>query len=63
MNSQAQFSILVLVLIWCLDAGKTALLNRLLNDQALAGTTVIVNEFNDVGINNLLVEKSFDDSI
>lgn len=41
-----------------LGAGKTTLLNRLLSDGAFANTAVIVNEFGDVGIDHLLVEKS-----
>jgi G3E family GTPase len=43
-----------------LGAGKTTLLNRLLKDPALANTAVIVNEFGEVGIDHLLVERSGD---
>ena len=48
----------VSVLTGCLGSGKTTLLNRLLKDPALADTAVIINEFGDVGIDHLLVEKA-----
>ncbi len=44
------------VLTGFLGAGKTTLLNRLLKDEALAETAVIVNEFGEIGIDHLLVE-------
>jgi len=40
-----------------LGAGKTSLLNVLLRDPALAGTLVIVNEFGEIGLDHLLVER------
>ena len=40
-----------------LGAGKTTLLNRLLRDPALANTLVLINEFGEVGLDNLLVER------
>ncbi|WP_235891088.1 CobW family GTP-binding protein [Pararhizobium mangrovi] len=43
-----------------LGAGKTTLLNRLLKDPALVDTAVIVNEFGDVAIDHLLVERTGD---
>jgi G3E family GTPase len=43
-----------------LGAGKTTLLNRLLKDPALVDTAVIINEFGDVAIDHLLVEKASD---
>ncbi|MGN6549879.1 MAG: CobW family GTP-binding protein [Pararhizobium sp.] len=43
-----------------LGAGKTTLLNRLLKDPALADTAVIINEFGEVSIDHLLVERSGD---
>lgn len=51
------------VLTGFLGAGKTTLLNRLLRDPALADTLVIVNEFGEVGIDHLLVEKAGDDMV
>jgi G3E family GTPase len=41
-----------------LGAGKTTLLNRLVRDPAFAGTAVIINEFGEVAIDNLLVERA-----
>jgi len=40
-----------------LGAGKTTLLNALLKDPALADTAVIINEFGDIALDHLLVEK------
>jgi G3E family GTPase len=45
------------VLTGFLGAGKTTLLNALLRDPALADTVVIVNEFGEIGLDHLLVEK------
>lgn len=50
----------VSVLTGFLGSGKTTLLNRLLKDPALSDTAVIINEFGDVGIDHLLVEKATD---
>src|SRR5262249_31664048 len=45
------------VLTGFLGAGKTTLLNRLLKDPALADTAVVINEFGEVGLDHLLVER------
>ena len=45
------------VLTGFLGAGKTTLLNRLLKDPALADTAVLINEFGEIGIDHLLVER------
>jgi G3E family GTPase len=45
------------VLTGFLGAGKTTLLNHLLRDPALADTAVIINEFGEIGLDHLLVEK------
>jgi G3E family GTPase len=50
------------VLTGFLGAGKTSLLNRLLQDEALADTAVIINEFGEIGLDHLLV-KSIDDNM
>jgi G3E family GTPase len=50
------------VLTGFLGAGKTTLLNRLLKDPALSGTAVIINEFGEIGLDHLLVQK-VDDNI
>jgi G3E family GTPase len=45
------------VLAGFLGAGKTTLLNALLRDPALAETAVLINEFGEIGLDHLLVEK------
>lgn len=50
------------VLTGFLGSGKTSLLNGLLKDPMLANACVIINEFGEIGIDHLLVEKS-DDNI
>jgi G3E family GTPase len=40
-----------------LGAGKTTLLNRLLRDPQLAGALVIVNEWGEIGLDHLLIER------
>jgi G3E family GTPase len=50
------------VLTGFFGAGKTTLLNRLLQDEALAGTVVIINEFGEIGLDHLLV-RSIDDNL
>jgi G3E family GTPase len=51
------------VLTGFLGAGKTSLLNRLLKDKSLAGTAVLINEFGEIGLDHLLVEKISDDLV
>lgn len=48
----------VSVLTGFLGSGKTTLLNRLLKDPELTDTAVIINEFGEVSIDHLLVEKA-----
>jgi G3E family GTPase len=50
----------VSILTGFLGAGKSTLLNRILADPSLSDTAVIINEFGEVGIDNLLVETSGD---
>jgi G3E family GTPase len=40
-----------------LGAGKPSLLNSLLRDPMAAGTLVIINEFGEIGLDHLLVER------
>jgi G3E family GTPase len=40
-----------------LGAGKTTLLNRLLREPELAGALVIVNEWGEIGLDHLLIER------
>ena len=51
------------VLTGFLGAGKTTLLNRLLKDEALSQTAVIINEFGDVALDHLLVEYVGDNMV
>jgi G3E family GTPase len=44
-----------------LGAGKTTLLNNLLSDPALKDTAVIINEFGDVSLDHLMVERVDDE--
>lgn len=50
----------VSILTGFLGAGKSTLLNRILKDPGTKDTAVIINEFGEVGIDNLLVESSGD---
>jgi G3E family GTPase len=52
----------VTILTGFLGAGKTTLLNHLLLQPELKGTAVLINEFGEVGVDNLLVEQ-VDDTI
>lgn len=51
------------ILTGFLGAGKTTLLNRLLQDPALSDTVVIINEFGEIGLDHLLVEKVDEDMV
>jgi G3E family GTPase len=53
----------VTVLTGFLGAGKTTLLNHLLRQPELARAAVLVNEFGDVGLDHLLVEKLSDTTV
>ena len=45
------------VLTGFLGAGKTTLLNRLLGDPMLSDALILINEFGEVGLDHLFVEK------
>ncbi len=51
------------VLTGFLGAGKTTLLNRLVADEGMADTALIINEFGEVGIDHLLVETANEDIV
>lgn len=51
------------VLTGFLGAGKTTLLNRLLASPALADTLVLINEFGEIGLDHLFIEKVDGDMI
>ena len=63
MTETSSDTIPLTVLTGFLGSGKTTLLKRLLNDPAMAGTGVIINEFGEVGIDDALVEKVDDDAV
>ena len=46
-----------------LGSGKTTLLNRVLSDRRMARSLVLVNEFGEVGIDHLLMEKVSGDMV
>ena len=46
-----------------LGSGKTTLLKRLLSDQAMDDTVVLINEFGEVGLDHLLIEAVAPDAI
>ena len=46
-----------------LGSGHTTLLNRLLRDPAMADTLVLINEFGEIGLDHLLVERAEGDMI
>lgn len=53
----------VTVLTGFLGAGKTTLLNRLLKAPEMAGTAVLINEFGEIGLDHLLVERLDEDTV
>ena len=46
-----------------LGSGKTTLLNHLVRRPGMADTAVIVNEFGEIGIDHLLIEQAFEDTV
>jgi G3E family GTPase len=51
------------VLTGFLGAGKTSLLNRLLDDPALADSAVLINELGEIGLDHLLVRPVGDNVV
>jgi G3E family GTPase len=51
------------VLTGFLGAGKTTLLNALLKQPALSNTAVLINEFGEIGLDHLLVERLDGDTV
>ncbi len=58
--AHGQDRIPVSIITGFLGAGKSTLLNRMLRDPGAKDIAVIINEFGEVGIDNLLVESSGD---
>lgn len=63
MNARSPNRLPVHVLTGFLGSGKTTWLNRLLRDETLRDTAVIVNEFGAVGLDHYLVESSSEELI
>ena len=53
----------VTLLTGFLGSGKTTVLNHILKQPEMPATAVIVNEFGEIGIDHLLVEKATDDVV
>ncbi len=53
----------VTLLTGFLGAGKTTLLNRLLRQPEMAQTAVLINEFGEIGLDHLLVERLDEDAV
>jgi G3E family GTPase len=53
----------VTLLTGFLGSGKTTVLNHVLKQPEMAATAVIINEFGEIGIDHLLVEKATDDAV
>jgi G3E family GTPase len=51
------------VLTGFLGSGKTTVLNHVLKQPGMAATAVIVNEFGEIGLDHLLVERSSEDVV
>ena len=62
-QTAAEERIPVTVLTGFLGSGKTTLLNKLLRRPELSDTAVIINEFGEIGLDHLLVEKSTEDGM
>ncbi|HEY0287701.1 MAG TPA: GTP-binding protein [Pseudomonas sp.] len=56
-------SIALNVITGFLGSGKTTLLKRLLKDEKLGDTALLINEFGDVGIDHLLVQEVAPDTV
>ncbi len=64
MNSTEAASLIpVTLLTGFLGSGKTTVLNHVLKQPEMAATAVIVNEFGEIGIDHLLVERASDDIV
>ncbi len=62
-STEAASLIPVTLLTGFLGSGKTTVLNHILQQPGMAATAVIVNEFGEIGIDHLLVERASDDIV
>jgi G3E family GTPase len=64
MTSNEQSSLIpVTLLTGFLGSGKTTVLNHVLKEPGMVATAVIVNEFGEIGLDHLLVERSSEDVV
>ncbi len=64
MTAPEQSSLIpVTLLTGFLGSGKTTVLNHVLKQPDMAATAVIVNEFGEIGLDHLLVERSCEDVV
>jgi hypothetical protein len=64
MNSSEPSSLIpVTLLTGFLGSGKTTVLNHVLKQPGMAATAVVVNEFGEIGLDHLLVERSSEDVV
>src|SRR5882724_6182849 len=61
--SETASRIPVTLLTGFLGSGKTTVLNHVLKQPEMAATAVIINEFGEIGLDHLLVEKATDDVV
>src|SRR5258708_1854717 len=62
-STEPTASIPVTLLTGFLGSGKTTVLNHVLKQPGMAATAVIVNEFGEIGLDHLLVERATDDVV
>jgi G3E family GTPase len=62
-SNQPASLIPVTLLTGFLGSGKTTVLNHVLKQPGMAATAVIVNEFGEIGLDHLLVERSSEDVV
>jgi G3E family GTPase len=62
-STQSSALIPVTLLTGFLGSGKTTVLNHVLKQPGMAATAVIVNEFGEIGLDHLLVERSSEDVV
>src|SRR5580692_10823430 len=64
MTAPEQSSLIpVTLLTGFLGSGKTTVLNHVLKQPDMAATAVVVNEFGEIGLDHLLVERSSEDVV
>src|SRR6266571_3162418 len=62
-SSEPSSLIPVTLLTGFLGSGKTTVLNHILKEPGMAATAVIVNEFGEIALDHLLVERASEDVV